>query len=79
MHARNPETSGPLIKTLEVLSDGREHTTRQIRLVTRSEAVHSDIAELRERLGEGIIPRARRERQPDGKQIAYYRMVRSEA
>lgn len=47
MHFGRIETSPLLQKTLEVLQGGGEYTTRQIRLVTRSQAVHSDISALR--------------------------------
>jgi len=47
MHFGNLATSKRLQDTLAVLKDGRWHTTREIRLATNSEAVHSDIAALR--------------------------------
>jgi len=47
MHFGNLATSRRLQDTLTVLQDGQWHTTREIRLVTYSEAVHSDIAGLR--------------------------------
>lgn len=47
MHCGRIETSKRLQATLAVLQDGEWHTTREIRLVTNSEAVHSDINALR--------------------------------
>ena len=47
MHCGRIETSKRLQDTLAVLQDGEWHTTREIRLVTNSEAVHSDLAALR--------------------------------
>ena len=46
MHAGSIKTSSRLQDTLAVLRDGQWHTTRQIRMVTDSEAVHSDMAAL---------------------------------
>lgn len=46
MHSGNLSTSARLQATLAVLSDHQWHTTRDIRLVTDSEAVHSDMAGL---------------------------------
>ena len=47
MHCGRIETSKRLQDTLAALQDGQWHTTREIRLVTNSEAVHSDINALR--------------------------------
>ena len=47
MHCGRIETSKRLQDTLAVLQDGEWHTTRDIRLRTNSEAVHSDINALR--------------------------------
>ena len=47
MHCGSLATSKRLQDTLAVLQDGEWHTTREIRLVTNSEAVHSDLAALR--------------------------------
>ena len=47
MHCGSLATSKRLQDTLAVLQDGQWHTTREIRLVTNSEAVHSDLAALR--------------------------------
>lgn len=47
MHCGRIETSKRLQDTLAVLQDGEWHTTREIRLVTNSEAVHSDLAALK--------------------------------
>lgn len=66
MHAASPERSERLQRALEVLSDGREHTTRD--LVRRAHicAVNSVVAELRQN-GYRIVCRQRGRRW-------YYRM-----
>jgi biotin operon repressor len=47
MHAGNIATSKRLQATALALADGDWHSTREIRLQTGSEAVHSDMAALR--------------------------------
>ncbi len=47
MHFANIKKSIRLRKTLDVLKDKRLHTTADIRRVTKSVAVHSDISEVR--------------------------------
>jgi len=48
MNAARLEKSERLQRTLEVLMDGKPHTTLDIAVRTRSCATHSNIAELRE-------------------------------
>ena len=69
MHFGSLATSKRLQDTLAVLSDGEWHTTREIRLITNSEAVHSDCAGLR---FNGITV----ECEPCGDKKYRYRMVK---
>ena len=47
MHARTLENSPRLQQTLGVLSDGKRHTSAEIRNITKSVCVGTDISELR--------------------------------
>ena len=70
MHAGNLETSERLQSVFALLSDGKEHTTRDIIDNSLATAVSAAISELRDN---GCIIHCRQEGNA-GKRIAYYRM-----
>ena len=69
MHCGRIETSKRLQDTLAVLRDGQWHSTREIRMVTNSEAVHSDLAALR---ANGVDYECK----PAGKKKYVYRLLK---
>ena len=72
LHAANLRTSGRLQRVHALLSDGAEHSTRDIVMGAEVMAVNSVIAELR---ANGCAISCRQTRGRDGSRVCFYKML----